>query len=152
MKISKELTAPVLNWATNNSNRFEKNGHKRQFGALKKLNAPQEVWEIKKQLVNFYQLQNAEADNFLPDFCGFITDGGKVHLHSDICHIKDKFFVRLNLMILKPLVGGMPIIGGEKLNIEENGSWMCEASKKAHECELVFGEKPRIVLSFGFVV
>lgn len=151
MKIPENLMSPVLDWAIKTKNSFEPNGYKRQFGILKKLNAPEECSEIKKIIIKHFSLAGLYEDHFLPDFCGFIEDGGKVHRHNDVCPIKGKEFIRVNLMLSKPNSGGEPIINGKIILVNEGDVWLCQASKFQHECVMVKGEKPRIILSYGFL-
>jgi hypothetical protein len=151
MKVPENFISPVVKWAIENKNSFEPNGYKRCFGYLEKLNAPQECGEIKKLIIKHFLFSGLLKDNFLPDFCGFIEDGGKIHRHNDICPIKGKEFVRVNVMLSKPDVGGDPIINGKILVVNEGDAWLCQASKYQHECNKVQGRKPRIVLSYGFI-
>lgn len=151
MRVSPKLTTVVANWAQKSYRAFRPNGHCRQYGVLQELEPPDEVWEIKRQIVDAYLLHNAEQEPVFRDFCGFITDGGAIHPHQD----KDangKQHVRFNVMVSKPVAGGIPLQDGAELSVAEGDVWRCDASRVQHWCTPVQGSKPRIVLSYGFLI
>jgi hypothetical protein len=153
MRIDAALLQPVAAWAKDSHKAFQPNGFGRQYGILQRndLTPPAEVWEIKRRIVEAHGLEAAQQEPTYQDFCGFITEGGAIHPHRDRDH-GGKQHVRFNVMVSKPLEGGIPVQEGVEMAVEEGGVWRCDASRVQHWCTPVAGGKPRIVLSFGFLI
>jgi hypothetical protein len=87
-----------------------------------------------------------------PKFGNFIsvhTENGFVHAHRDVSEVENFSHVRINFLVQKPIEGGIPIINGTELQIEESGCWLNLASRYIHSSTPVVGEKERVVLSLG---
>lgn len=151
MRIAAALLQPVSIWAHESHKAFKPNGKGRQYGLLQELTPPAEVWGIKRKIIEAHGLQHAEQEPMFKDFCGFITEGGAIHPHSDQDH-NGKRHVRFNVMVSKPEAGGMPVQDGVEMVVEEGDVWRCDASRVKHWCTPVVGSKPRIVLSYGFLI
>lgn len=151
MRIEAALLESIADWAVNSHKAFRANGHARQYGILQELEPPAEVWNIKRQIVEANGLRNAEQEPIFKDLCGFITEGGAIHPHQDPDH-NGKQHVRFNIMVSKPESGGMPVQDGVEMPVEEGDFWRCDASRVKHWCTPVVGSKPRIVLSYGFLI
>jgi hypothetical protein len=149
--ISKELLIPIVDWANLTYKSFNPNGFGRQYGILQELDPPEEVWLIKNQIVNVYDLHRAKQEPIYKDYCGYITAGGAIHKHTDPNEGK-LVHTRFNVMVSKPIEGGEPIQDGVVINVEESDVWRCDAGLVKHWCLPVVGDKPRIVLSFGFLL
>lgn len=141
----------ITEWANKNKYRFTPNGFGRQYGDLLALCAPAEVWQIKERIVKTHDLHSALPEPFFKDYCGYITEGGAIHKHQDP-NQGNKIHTRFNVMISKPVSGGIPVIDGKEIQVEEGDVWKCEAGLYEHWCTPVIGDKPRIVLSFGFLI
>jgi hypothetical protein len=143
---------PIKTWADNNYCYFKKNGYGRQFGVLEKFDdVPDEIWQIKNKIVDFYGLHNKKQEPLYKDYCGYITNGGAIHKHTDP-NEGNLIHARYNVMVSKPFNGGEPIQNGFVLKVEEGDVWKCLAGRDTHWCNTVLGNKPRIVLSFGFLI
>jgi hypothetical protein len=153
MRIDATLLAPVFVWAIESHKAFKPNGFGRQYGILyrKDLAPPPEVWEIRQQIVEANGLQACDTEPMFQDFCGFIIEGGAIHQHQDFDH-SGKQHVRFNVMVSKPEAGGAPMQNGVEIPAEEGDVWRCDASLVRHWCTPVVGVKPRIVLSYGFLL
>lgn len=153
MRIDAALLAPVSVWAVESHKAFKPNGHGRQYGSLYRedLAPPPEVWEIRRLVVEASNLQGYPTEPMFQDYCGFITEGGAIHPHQDPDH-NGKQHVRFNVMVSKPEAGGVPVQDGKELAVEEGDVWRCDASRVRHRCTPVQGPKPRIVLSYGFLI
>lgn len=145
------LLSPIREWATNNHNSFKQNGFGRQYGILQELNPPKEVWEIKKKVIELYSLDNTKQEPIYKDYCGYITEGGAIHQHTD-SNQGHLIHTRFNVMVSKPIKGGEPIQNSQVIDVNEGDIWRCDAGKVVHWCSPVEGIKPRIVLSFGFLI
>lgn len=141
------------------TNFFQKNtaGKCRYYCLLKNLNS--EIAElannIRSKTLSFFELQNVHDEPLFGNFIGVITDGGYIHPHVDPgSYIKNKFYhhVRFNFLISKPFSGGIPIVEGHKLSVEEGQGWVNFSSLHTHSCNVVVGEKPRVCLSLGVLV
>lgn len=151
MLFAPSLIEPVAKWAIASPEGFRRNGPARQFCVLQEVNAPEEAWEIKRQIIDAFDLHDAEQEPMFRDLCGLITQGGAVHEHTDPDH-NGKQHVRFNVLVSKPLRGGMPVLDGQELELAEGEVWRCDASRVFHSCTTVVGVKPRVVLSFGFLL
>jgi hypothetical protein len=74
--------------------------------------------------------------------------------HKDPNTSEGKIHTRFNIMISKPEEGGFPIIRmADKetvIKVEENEPWVCLAGLYEHSTTEIKGNKPRIMLSFGY--
>lgn len=153
MRINATLLRPVSDWACEKRELFTPNGVGRRYAFLDRavLAAPPEVWEIKQDIVDAYDLHGADQEPTSKDFCGLIVDGGAIHAHKDF-DFNGKAHVRFNVMVSKPEFGGMPVQNGVELVVNEGDVWRCDASRVEHCCTPVQGSKPRIILSYGFLI
>jgi hypothetical protein len=153
MRIDAVLLHFVATWAHESHKAFQPNGKGRQYGILQRadLTPPDAVWKIKHQIIAAHGLQSTEQEPMFKDLCGYITDGGAVHPHSDPDH-NGKQHVRFNVMVSKPEAGGVPVQDGVEIAVQEGDVWRCDASRVTHWCTPVVGSKPRIVLSYGFLI
>ena len=152
LRIPQSLIEPMVDWAMSAHPRFRSNGHGRQYGILDQFSdVPVESAEIRASVVDFFGLHDAQREPVFLDYCGFITEGGAIHKHTDPNEGR-KIHTRFNVMISKPVSGGDPIQDGELITVEEGDVWRCDAGLKPHWCTPVVGSKPRIVLSYGFLL
>jgi hypothetical protein len=149
--IPKNLLIPIADWANKSYTLFNPNGFGRQYGILQNLNPPEEVWAIKKQIMDTYNLNEAKQEPLFKDYCGYITEGGAIHQHTDP-NEGNLIHTRFNVMVSKPLEGGEPIQNSVVIDVKEGDVWRCDAGLVKHWCTTVVGSKPRIVLSFGFLI
>ena len=77
-------------------------------------------------------------------------EGAFVHEHIDPAP-ESYEHVRCNLMIKKPAFGGMPVIDGEELVVNEGDLWLCLASLEKHSSTQISGGE-RIIFSFGALI
>lgn len=77
-------------------------------------------------------------------------EGAFVQEHSDPAP-EGYAHVRCNLMIKKPAVGGIPVIDGGELVVNEGDLWLCLASLEKHASTPISGGE-RIIFSFGALI
>lgn len=143
----------ALEWSLKNSYTFSNNpaGLNRKFRIFNDSDLPKEFKEIKQKIISFFNLKDAQQEPVFKDFCGFITETGFVHKHKD--PNKDGLIhTRFNVLLSKPISGGIPVIDGKEINVTEGEVWECKAGIYEHWTTPVVGSKPRIVLSFGFLL
>lgn len=106
-----------------------------------------------------YRVEAFQEFNLIPDleeitfknYTGnHYVDGAFVHEHTDPAP-EGYEHVRCNLMIKKPKVGGLPIIDGEELDVDEGDLWLCLASLEKHSSTPISGGE-RIIFSFGALI
>jgi len=101
-----------------------------------------------KEIFNVVVIEEPSFGNFL----GVNNTGAYVHEHKDGKGPNNEWHVRLNFLIQKPLGGGMPVINGNTLSLNENDCWINLASQWYHSSTPVEGNRSRIVLSLGSFV
>lgn len=151
--IAEEDKQHVLQFAQanyRNENLFEKNGPSRQFCILNQIYTPISNMAYEFRLRKFKELgiDNFEEEPNFGIFLGVNNEGGYVHKHRDWAP-DTHYHIRLNFLISKPIAGGVPVIEGRPLEINENESWINFASEWDHYSTPVEGQKLRVVLSLG---
>ena len=155
--ISKEELNFILKFINANEDLFEENGispNRKSLTLLKESNTPSLFFDIKKRILDKENITNNYIDDVFShgdlfgDYIGFIIGGGKIHRHKD--KTPDTYnLVRFNLFLSVPTKGGFPIYNGITIPVIIGDYVRCNSSKEYHECEMVEGEIPRIVISYG---
>jgi hypothetical protein len=150
--ISKEELDFILKFIHINEDLFEENevSPNRKYITLHKESDPPKLFfDIKKRiLIKENILDNYIDDSNYGDYIGYITNGGKIHLHNDPT-IPRYDHIRFNLFLSIPEKGGLPIYNGITIPVQVGDYVRCNSSKEYHECEMVEGDTPRIVISYG---
>jgi hypothetical protein len=151
MFASESQLKEIQEWAEHNKHLFRPNGKGRQFGIFSELSYPSAALELRNKIIDEFGLEGKQQEPLFKDYCGYITEGGAIHEHSD--PNKDGLIhTRFNVLISKPVSGGVPIQNGKEIEVEEGDVWRCDAGIVKHWCTEVVGDKPRIVCSFGFLL
>ena len=115
----------------------------------KESNPPRLFFDIKNRILNKENITNNYIDDSTyGDYIGYITNGGKIHYHNDPT-ISEYDHVRFNLFLSVPKKGGFPIYNGITIPVKVGDYVRCNSSKEYHECQIVEGNIPRIVISYG---
>ena len=150
--ISKKELDFILKFININKDLFEENGFSpnRNFLTLpKESNTPSLFFDIKKRILDKENIKNNYIDDSTyGDYIGYITNGGKIHYHNDPT-ITGYDHIRFNLFLSVPKNGGFPIYNGVTIPVTVGDYVRCNSSKEYHECEMVEGDIPRIVKSYG---
>ena len=80
-----------------------------------------------------------------------MDSGTKLHMHKDQ-NDENGFQIRFNVCIQKPEKGGYPFYAGKRLDYEERNYVICRAGLDLHTGGLIHGEKPKLMLSFGYSI
>lgn len=80
-----------------------------------------------------------------------IDPGGQIQSHIDAAPLGCRH-LRCNLFIQLPTRGGLPVIEGQPRQVAERDVLAFFPSERGHRSELVEGDRPRIICSFGFLV
>ena len=177
LKISKTHIQPIIDWCykknnlkfhtpVNRGSRNDANklvdGHEGPIWGFPKLNempldlAPvpfpySELAEIEYEILSKYRFDNYYRECKFGTILSYSQEGHQVHEHQDPAMMgQDYIHTRFNVLISKPEEGGMPILDGKELKVEELQVWMCFASEYLHSTTKVVGKKDRIMLSFGY--
>lgn len=157
IKISNDDCLELVEFAKKeqkNLDYFIPNGDSRQYCILnhckneKIKDLSLRLWKEKYQEIGIFEF---EEEPIFGVFLGVNNTDGFVHEHTD--RSKDGFnHVRINFLLSKAIQGGVPIIDGKELQIEERESWLNIADVWKHKSSPVIGNKDRIVLSLGALV
>jgi len=150
--ISKKELNFFLKFINTNKDFFVENGissNRKMLTLHKKLNPPKLFFDVKKRiLIKENILYDYIDDSTYGDYIGYITNGGKIHYHNDpTLPLYDH--IRFNLFLSVPKKGGFPIYNGVTIPVQVGDYVRCNSSKEYHECEMVEGDIPRIVISYG---
>ena len=150
--ISKKQLNFFLKFIDANKDLFTENGvspNRKLLTLYRELNPPKLFFNIKKKiLIKENILTDYIDDSTYKDYIGYITNGGKIHLHNDPT-IPGYDHIRFNLFLSIPEKGGFPIYNGITIPVQVGDYVRCNSSVEYHECEIVEGDIPRIVISYG---
>jgi hypothetical protein len=151
-----EEQAIIVEWTRNNYKTFMSSGYNRQMQVFDYYDhdyVPSCIWDIKKRIMDKEDLHGFKQEPLFRDAIGYMTDGGQLHEHTDPNpRFSNLIHTRFNVMISKPVAGGVPVQNGKEIRVEEGDVWRCDAGIYKHSCTEVQGNKPRIVCSFGFLL
>jgi hypothetical protein len=117
-----------------------------------KINFPNLFWEVKKRILVKENLLDEYFNNYFVNknqigLISYIGKGGKIHCHIDPT-LGGYDHIRFNLFLSVPQKGGLPIYNGITIPVEIGNYIKCNSSKYFHGCETVYGNIPRIVISY----
>jgi hypothetical protein len=94
--------------------------------------------------------QYEEVDSRTYVFFSYHLEGGAVHAHA---HFPPDgvLELRCNLIVSMPEGGGEPVILDQKVEVGEGDLWVFDSHDR-HWSTPVIGQKPRMMLSFGYMV
>ena len=150
--ISIEEQNEIVQWIKKNYTKLNNNGFNRFMKSMDEIdNLPPIVWDIKKRIVEKEQLENAIPDPLFRDSIGCMLDGAQLHEHVDP-NKEGLIHTRFNLYVQLPIEGGYPIYSNKTLKLKERTYICCRAGVDLHSCELVKGDRERIIISYGFLL
>ena len=109
------------------------------------------VYEIKKRIIEIESIDGSYLEPFRGDFVSVQKNGAQVPEHIDH-NPKDStlYSRRYSVFISLPENGGLPIYGGDVLNVSEKCLLRVDSGLISHSTTKVDGDIPRIILSYGF--
>jgi hypothetical protein len=109
--------------------------------------------EIKNRIIEIEELSDKWFEPYRGDVVSIQRNGGKVPEHIDHNPIDQTLYSRrYNVFISLPENGGLPVYDGEVLNVVEKCLLRVESGLVKHSTTIIEGEKPRIILSYGFAI
>jgi len=116
---------------------------------------PDEFWAVRSGVVDRLGIADLPDDPYKGSFLTSVTAGGGVHAHKDARLPIDGEphpLLRCNVVVRRPVSGGLPVIEGTEFDVPERGMWAFHPTENEHRATAVTGPIGRITLSFGFVV
>lgn len=111
------------------------------------------LMDFKKRLIEIQELDGKISEAVREDFLSIQRNGGQVPIHIDSNPSDETFFTRrYNIFVSLPESGGLPIYDGEILDLKERCLLKVDSGLIPHGTTKIEGEKPRILLSYGFAV
>jgi hypothetical protein len=154
--ISEEEQGIIREWALRNEKYLMPNptGPYRRRELFEKIPEKLELTnEIKKKIIEIENLKNNHFEPFRGDFLSIQRNGAKVPEHVDHNPPNQELHSRrYNVFVSLSEKGGLPIYGGEVINITERTLLRVESGVIPHSTTQVEGQIPRIILSYGFAV
>ena len=162
--IPKRLTNPILKYLLDSEKRerlLTESPHHRSGFICGKRNCITDnndlskyLAKIEKYLLSHYKIteKDIKAETRYGCLISYSEDNHQVGLHQDYEPHDGYTHTRFNFMISKPEDGGDPIMDDITYNLKENQVWICPAGKYMHDTTIVNGEKPRILLSYGYFI
>ncbi len=108
------------------------------------------LYDVKQELAARYELGEYMVPPGLKDFINVITEGGRVHPHTDPDE-PGRRHVRINV-IVKQTAGCIPLLDGVPIAVERGDAWLNLASICKHATTPAQGPGYRSAISFGFQI
>lgn len=142
---SKEAMSEVLSIVNSNTT-WKDNGFGRRF-----VSHLTNFDKYRDSVFALFGLTDVLPEPLFGNFIGnHYSDNAFIHEHTDFPN-NEYVHARCNLLITKPLEGGMPIINGKEYNLEEADVWLCIAGRELHSSTPIKGGQ-RLTLSIGGLV
>ena len=144
----------LLEWIYTNQYKFIQNPmgpYRKYYRFSEDPYIPKLFFEIKDRIIKKEKIKNWYLEPMYKDYVGIITNGGFIHEHQDANYL-GLSHIRYNLFLSIPKSGGTPVYGGKRLKMKEREYLKCLSGKEKHSCKIVVGDKPRIVISYGFLI
>lgn len=136
-----EKCTPLLNKNPLGLNRYSNNINNLPENAL--------VQTIQEKVLRTYNLTDVDkTDGKIGSILSLQTEGAFVHQHND--EVDGKRHLRFNLFLSVPESGGVPVYDGKEITVMEGMLVPYEADSFLHSSTPVVGNKPRVIISFGW--
>lgn len=152
--IDKQTQAYLLNWVEENKQFLKQVDGNKITGVLEKIEtSPRDlIEEFRKKILEIENLQNVVDPEKSKTFLSVYGKGSECVLHTDGTVDPNLVHVRYNLMLSKADKGGKTFYDKKFLDIDERVLWRCVAEYSKHGTETVLSNKPRIIISMGFLI
>jgi len=152
--VDKEFMDYVTKLTLQNEDHFKQNsaGANRKFMTMDWVTPEGDrvLFDMKEKLAAHYELGEYKVPPTLKDFIGYITEGGRIHPHTDP-DLPGQRHVRINVLIKQP-GGCVPLLEGMPIAVAEGDAWLNLASQCLHATTPVEGPGYRSALSFGYQI
>ena len=150
--LSEDEQKVIVDWVRLNYLKLNENGEKKYMKNMHEIHdIPEIVWEIKNRIVQKENLFDAIEEPLFKDSIGYMMEGGQLHKHIDPNRY-GLYHTRFNVYVQIPKKGGYPIYADQVLRLKERTYICCRAGLDPHYCEIVEGDRERIILSYGYLL
>jgi hypothetical protein len=151
--ITDEEKETLLNWIFDNKKLFHDQMDLNVLVLDNVQNFPKEVLnEIRKRISDVEELKVYKKPRKSIDFASIYERGSECGPHLDPTDDSDFFHIRYNICLSKPERGGETFHGKDFFSVEEKVLWKCLAQQVRHGCDRILSDKPRVIISMGFLV
>jgi len=143
----------MLFWIFSNKNKFKSNpaGPYRKCLSFSDVpDIPKIFFDVRNRIVKREKIKNYFTEPELKNIITWVSNSGFIHKHTD-SSIQGYNHFRYNLCLLSPLTGGKTIYNNQVVDIKECNYVKCN-TKYDHETKIVTSFKPRICVSYGFLI
>lgn len=109
------------------------------------------ILNLRKRIIDLEKIGKHWPDINHEDAVSWIDDNGEHNYHKDV-NLGPWTILRYNVLLSCPEKGGLSVYGDEINYWEEKSVWRCVSGLVGHGVTKVFGNKPRISLSLGFLL
>lgn len=152
--ISEKEKLFLLNWVFKNEHKFILN----QFGPHRKFysfdndsEVPSLFYEVRNRIIKKQNIKKWYPEPIFGNYIGWISEGGFIHKHKDP-NTYHGYHTRYNVFLSIPLKGGNPIYSDKIIPVKEREYICCKSGTEFHQSNPVIGNKPRVVISYGFIL
>lgn len=143
----------MLFWIFSNQKNFKQNPagpYRKYLSFSENKNIPKIFFDVRNRIIENEKIKNYITEPKLGNMITWVSKNGFIHKHTDSSiHLYDH--VRYNLCLCSPFSGGRTIYNKEVVQIKEGNYVKCH-TKYDHETEIVTSFKPRICVSYGFLI
>jgi hypothetical protein len=152
--IDKETQEYLLTWIENNKIFLKQTEGNKITGVLEKIEtSPMDlIEELRKKVIELEKIQKVKDPEKSRNFLSVYGKSSECSIHTDPSVDPNFVHVRYNLMLSKPEKGGETVYDRNFLDIDERVLWRCVAEYSRHGTEIVHSNKPRTIISMGFLI
>jgi hypothetical protein len=151
--ITEETRVHLLEYARKFESIMSVNGPKKTFQLE---NTPEfskdMIYEFRKKIVELEGLVDYKEPTLTKNFFAEYGKDSECNVHMDPTREDDYIHIRYNIMLSKPDRGGQTIYGDDFLDIDERVLWKCNSEHYQHGSDTVLSNKPRSIISMGFLI
>jgi len=107
------------------------------------------IENIRQRIIEKEKIVFTSEPSELPSFFQILEENAATHFHIDD-NDTDNYHIRFNVIIQNAKEGGVPIYNGIMKPCQERQYIICRSGLDTHCSSIVKGDKPRIIISFGF--
>ena len=107
------------------------------------------IENIRQRIIEKENIVFTNEPSKLPSFIQILEENAATHFHTDM-QDTDNYHIRFNVIIQNAVEGGIPIYNGIMKPCQERQYILCRSGLDTHCSSIVKGDKPRIIISFGF--
>lgn len=107
------------------------------------------IEDIRQRIIEKENIVFTNEPSKLPSFIQVLEENAATHFHTDMSDT-DNYHIRFNVIVQNAKKGGIPVYNGIVKPCQERNYILCRSGLDTHCSTVVKGDKPRIIISFGF--